>query len=47
MARFFKHLKTGGLFGVSMLCGERLTDDMEYLTCGKVYETCDAGIKEK
>jgi UDP-2-acetamido-3-amino-2,3-dideoxy-glucuronate N-acetyltransferase len=28
-------------------CGERLTDDIECLVCGKSYRECNSGIKEK
>lgn len=28
-------------------CGERLTNDLECLTCGKTYEISDSGLKEK
>ena len=28
-------------------CGERLSDDLDCLSCNKSYRECDSGIKEK
>ncbi len=38
---------SAGQIGWVCECGERLTDELVCMTCGKSYRKCDSGIKEK